>query len=142
MGSYVIVFIGCGSWIMDEEHKLSIVGVAVAWGLVVMVMIYSLGHVSGGHFNPAVTIAFAACHKFPWRQVPGYLASQLAGSALAVLTLLIIFQDDEDKIKLTVTIYQPPTTPSEAFAWEFMLSFILMLTICGVATDNRAVRDA
>lgn len=69
MGTYVIIFIGCGSLMIEVKYGISPVGVAVAWGLVVMVMIYALGHVSGGHFNPAITIAFAVSCKFPWRQV-------------------------------------------------------------------------
>lgn len=69
MGTFVIMFVGCASWMIDERYHITLVGVAVAWGLVLMVMIYTLGHVSGAHFNPAVTFAFAASAKFPWRQV-------------------------------------------------------------------------
>ncbi|KAL5751506.1 hypothetical protein ACOSQ2_022013 [Xanthoceras sorbifolium] len=140
VGTYVIVFIGCGCWMMDKRYSLGVIGVAVAWGLVVMVMIYALGHVSGAHFNPAVTIALATCHKFPWRQVPVYIASQLVGSTLAARVLVMIFHDHV-KIDVTVTQFVGPTTIYEAFAWEFMLSFILMLTICGVATDSRAINE-
>lgn len=69
VGTYVIIFMGCGSVIIDKRFGLTIIGIAVSWGLVVMVMIYTFGHISGAHFNPAVTIAFAASRKFPWKQV-------------------------------------------------------------------------
>ncbi|RVW19748.1 Aquaporin NIP1-1 [Vitis vinifera] len=58
----------CGCVLIDKKYRLTVMGIAVGWGMIVMVMIYTLGHVSGGHFNPAVTIAFAASRKFPWRQ--------------------------------------------------------------------------
>ncbi|XP_031264873.1 nodulin-26-like [Pistacia vera] len=140
VGTFVIMFVGCASWMIDQRYHITLVGVAVAWGLVLMVMIYTLGHVSGAHFNPAVTFAFAASAKFPWRQVPVYVALQLAGSTLAVLTLAMLFRD-QINIGVTVTRYLRPTTHCEAFAWEFILSFILMLTICGVAADSRAINE-
>lgn len=68
VGTYVIIFAGCGCVLIDKKYRLTVTGIAVGWGMIVMVMIYTLGHVSGGHFNPAVTIAFAASRKFPWRQ--------------------------------------------------------------------------
>lgn len=73
-------------------------------------------------------------------QVPAYVAAQLAGSTLAVLTLAMLLHEQMN-IGVTVTQYSKPKTHCEAFAWEFILSFILMLTICGVAADNRAVWD-
>ncbi|GFZ06166.1 NOD26-like intrinsic protein 1;2 [Actinidia rufa] len=62
-------------------------GISIVWGLVVMVMVYSVGHISGAHFNPAVTIAFATCKRFPWKQVPAYVSAQVVGSTLASGTL-------------------------------------------------------
>ncbi|KAJ9177591.1 hypothetical protein P3X46_012795 [Hevea brasiliensis] len=108
MGTYVIIFIGCGSILIDQKHGISLVGVSMAWGLVVMVMIYALGHVSGGHFNLAITIAFA---------VPGYVISQLAGSILAILTLSSMFHGKQD-IKFTVTQYSGQATDLEGFIWD------------------------
>ncbi|KAF2284016.1 hypothetical protein GH714_018019 [Hevea brasiliensis] len=101
-------------------------------------VIIFIGHVSGGHFNPAITIAFAVSCKYPWRQVPGYVISQLAGSTLAILTLSPMFHGKQD-IKFTVTQYSGQATDLEGFIWEFITSFILMLTICGVATEGRAI---
>ena len=68
VGTYVIIFAGCGCVLIDKKYGLFATGIAVGSGMVVMAMIYTLGDVSGGHFNPAVTIAFAASRKFPWRQ--------------------------------------------------------------------------
>ncbi|KDP46818.1 hypothetical protein JCGZ_24027 [Jatropha curcas] len=142
VGTYVIVLIGCGSLIVDRINgPLSVVGIAVAWGLVVMVMIYTFGHISGGHFNPAITIAFAISCKYPWRQVPGYVASQLAGSTLAILTLNVMFHREKIDIKITTTQYEGRATDLESFIWEFITSFILMLTICGVAIDTKAINE-
>ncbi|XP_058096342.1 aquaporin NIP1-1-like [Magnolia sinica] len=69
VGTYILIFVGCGSALVDKKYHLSTVGVAVAWGLVVMVMVYSLGHISGAQLNPAVTIALAAARKFPWKKI-------------------------------------------------------------------------
>lgn len=71
LGTYFLVFAGCAAVVVnaDKERVVTHPGVSIVWGLVVMVMIYSLGHISGAHFNPAVTIAFATCKRFPWKQV-------------------------------------------------------------------------
>ena len=59
MGTFVLLFIGCGSGIIDQRHNITIVGIHFAWSLVIMAMIYTLGHISGAHFIPAVTVFFA-----------------------------------------------------------------------------------
>ncbi|WCJ31894.1 Aquaporin NIP1-1 [Euphorbia peplus] len=144
VGTYIIMLIGNGSILLSYKSPLSLVGIgeAVAWGLVVMVMIYSFGHVSGAHFNPAITLAFALTYKFPWPQVIGYVGAQLAGSTLAILTLKFMFQSQLlIEISYTTTQFKGQATTLEAFIWEFILSFILMLSICGVATDTRAVTE-
>lgn len=72
VGTYFLIFAGCGSVVvnLNNDKVVTLPGIAIVWGLVVMVLIYSLGHISGAHFNPAVTIAFASCKRFPWKQVP------------------------------------------------------------------------
>ncbi|KAK3005777.1 hypothetical protein RJ639_017378 [Escallonia herrerae] len=80
-------------------------------------------------------------HHFQVRSlVPAVVACQLAGSTLAFGTLSVIFHQRVD-IRCTTTQYISPTTHLEALAWEFVISFILMLTICGVATDSRAINE-
>ncbi|CAN1269090.1 Aquaporin NIP1-1 [Linum perenne] len=90
-----------------------------------MVLIYSLGHVSGAHFNPAVTLAFATCSRFPWKQVPGYIASQVAGSTLG----------KQDHFTGTL----PAGSEMQSFVVEFIITFYLMFVIFSTATDHRAV---
>jgi aquaporin NIP len=71
LGTYFLIFAGCGSVVvnLNYEKVVTAPGISIVWGLAVMVLVYSLGHISGAHFNPAVTIAFATCKRFPWKQV-------------------------------------------------------------------------
>ncbi|KAF4360365.1 hypothetical protein F8388_019451 [Cannabis sativa] len=157
IGTYFLIFIGCAAAIVNKIQPLTIVGIAIVWGLVLMAAIYALGHVSGAHFNPAVTIALAVARKFPLKHVrstttttltfihsyvPMYVVSQLVGATLASLTLRVLFNDqDSNNIRTIMTHYSAPTTDLEAIAWEFIITFLLMFTICGVATDHRGCKD-
>ncbi|MGC4043368.1 MAG: aquaporin [Armatimonas sp.] len=107
---------------------------AAAWvsGLAVLAMIYTLGHVSGAHFNPAVTLGFAASGRFPWKQVPVYVLSQLAGAILAAALAAAIFG------KGAWGVHVPHASLLSCFLLEALLSFFLMLVIISVATDARA----
>ncbi|EAZ22341.1 hypothetical protein OsJ_05995 [Oryza sativa Japonica Group] len=69
-GTYFLIFAGCGAVTINQSKngQITFPGVAIVWGLAVMVMVYAVGHISGAHFNPAVTLAFATCRRFPWRQ--------------------------------------------------------------------------
>ncbi|KAM1331476.1 hypothetical protein ACFX13_044752 [Malus domestica] len=134
VGTYILIFIGCGAALVNKIQPLTIVGIVIAWGLVLMAAAYAVGHVSGVHFNPAVTIALAAGRRFP---VPMYVMSQLSGATLASLTLKLLL-NDQDSIQATMTQFFDPTTYLQALTWEFVITFILMFTICGVVTDDRA----
>nr|GFA68717.1 aquaporin NIP1-1-like [Tanacetum cinerariifolium] len=70
LGTYFVIFAGCAAVVVntDKDKIVSLPGISIVWGLVVMVMVYSVGHISGAHFNPAVTIAFASCNRFPLKQ--------------------------------------------------------------------------
>jgi MIP family channel proteins len=113
---------------------LTHVGVAFVFGLVIMVMVASTGHLSGAHFNPAVTIAFALTRHFPWRSVPVYVVSQFAGAVLGALTLRALFGPVAN---LGATL--PAGDPLQSFGLEILLTAVLMFVITSVATDTRAV---
>ncbi|KAJ1376500.1 Major intrinsic protein [Sesbania bispinosa] len=136
VGTYILIFAGCGAALINEKLPLTIVGIAIVSGLALTVATYSVGHVSGGHFNPAVTIALAAVRKIQLKLVPTYVLCQLIGATVATLTLKVLYHDKVD-IGVTVTQYLSSTSDLEALVWEFILTFILMLTICGAATDHR-----
>lgn len=106
----------------------------LVFGLVVGVMIYSLGHLSGAHFNPAVTLAFASIGKFPRNQIFPYWFSQFVGALIALCLLSVLLPAGKG---YGATF--PSVNPWQALAWECILSFILMLVITSVATDSRAV---
>ena len=88
IGTFTLVFLGAGAIMVDAKtHQLGHIGVAFAFGLVVMAMIYALGHVSGAHINGAVTFAFALTRHFPWSRAAGYWAAQLVGAVAAAAVL-------------------------------------------------------
>lgn len=71
VGTYFLIFAGCAAVVVNKnnDNVVTLPGISIVWGLVVMVLVYSVGHISGAHFNPAVTIAFASTKRFPWKQV-------------------------------------------------------------------------
>ncbi len=92
-GTFWLVFGGCGSAIYAAATPtggIGLLGVSLAFGLTVLTMAYAVGHVSGGHFNPAVTAGLWAGGRFPLRDVPWYIAAQVAGAIAAALALLFI----------------------------------------------------
>ena len=138
IGTFALVFAGCGAIMVDAKtHALGHVGVAICFGLVIMVMIYAVGHISGAHFNPAVTLAFATSRHFPALRVPAYWAAQLAG-ALAAALVLRTSLGDVAHVGATL----PSGSDGQALLWEGVLTFFLMFVIIAVATDTRAVGEA
>ncbi len=134
-GTYALVTAGCGAIMVNHQTgALGHIGVALTFGLIILVMIAAAGHISGAHFNPAVTLAFAATRHFPWRQVPVYIASQAVGAWLGGLTLRLLLGDIAN---LGATL--PAGTAAQAFGLEVLLTAVLMFVIISVATDTRAV---
>lgn len=111
-------------------------GVSLAFGFVVAGMIYTVGHLSGAHINPAVTIGFWSVGRFPRSKVPIYLAAQVLG-AIAASVVLQTTLGNVAFLGATV----PAVDVHAAFILEWLLSFVLMFVIMAVATDERAVRS-
>jgi aquaporin NIP len=138
VGTFALVFAGAGAIMVDAKtNALGHVGVAIAFGLVIMAMIYAVGHVSGAHFNPAVSFAFALTRHFAWTRVGAYWVVQVAG-ALAAAAILRASLGDVAHVGATL----PSGSQGQAFLWELILTFFLMFVIMAVATDTRAVGEA
>jgi aquaporin NIP len=134
IGTFALVFFGCGAVAVGQ---LSTTGVALAFGLVIAVMIYALGHVSGAHFNPAVSIGFALGRHFPWPRVATYAVAQIGGAVCGALLLRLTLGG---AVPLGLT--KPAGSDLQAVVWEAVLTFVLMLVITAVATDTRADGEA
>lgn len=134
IGTFTLVFIGVGAAAVDAWSGGAVghVGISLAFALVVLGVIYAIGHLSGAHINPAVTLAFWASRRFPGREVPGYVVAQCAG-AVAAAGLLGWLLGDAVAAGATV----PALTVGRALLVEGVLSFVLMFIIMAVATDER-----
>src|SRR6187549_3371626 len=86
IGTFWLTFAGCGSAVMAAafpEVGIGLLGVSLAFGLTVVTMAYAIGHVSGCHLNPAVTVGLAAGGRFPTKDIPAYVVSQVVGAVVA-----------------------------------------------------------
>src|SRR5512132_1690385 len=138
VGTFALVFAGAGAIMVDAKTgALGHVGVAITFGLVIMAMIYAVGHVSGAHFNPTVTFAFALTRHFPCTRTISYWAAQVTGAILAA-ALLRASLGDIAHVGATL----PSGSQGQSFVWELVLTFFLMFVIMAVATDTRAVGEA
>jgi aquaporin NIP len=140
IGAFALVTAGCGAIITNTTHAGSIgnVGVSLVFGLVIMVMIYAGGHLSGAHYNPSVTIAFTLARHFPIRDALAYIAAQLAGATAAALLLLAAWTSEPAHLGATL----PSVSDGTALGYEIVLTAFLMFVITAVATDTRAVGAA
>src|SRR5687768_5461814 len=134
LGTFILVFAGTGAVAINQVTggAVSHVGIALVFGLVVLAMIYTVGDVSGAHINPAVTLGFWHAGLFPARLVPGYILAQTAGASLASLLLSILFPTSQT---LGMTI--PFGSWWQSLILEFILTFILMLTVLNVSTGAK-----
>jgi aquaporin Z len=136
IGTFSMIFCGTGAMTINEVTggDVTHIGIGLTWGLIVMAMIYAFGDISGAHFNPAVTIAFAYAKKFAWKEVPKYIVAQILGAFTASFILLFLFPTSEF---LGSTI--PTIDVWRAFVLEVLLTFFLMLTIINVSTGSKEI---
>ncbi len=140
LAAFALVFAGCGAIVANAEYggALGTVGIALTFGLVIMVMVYATGHLSGAHINPAVTIAFTLTRHFPVRDAAVYVAGQCLGAIGAALVLLAAWPSQPAELGATV----PSVGVGSALVYEAVLTVFLMFVIMAVATDTRAVGAA
>ena len=126
IATFFMVFCGTGAMIIDTESQgvISHLGVATVWGLIVMVMIFSFGKISGAHMNPAVTLTLVLLKKHSRKDLLPYFLSQLIGAFTASMTLKLMFPENEF---LGSTL--PSGSDYQSFVLEFVLTFILMIVI-------------
>lgn len=135
IGTFGLVFATAGANVVNElsNGQVTHLGVGIVSGLIITAMIYAVGHISGAHFNPAVTLGFTVGRHFPLRELPVYWGSQLIGGSIGALSLLALF----GKVGIMGGT-MPRGSTLESFGFEIPLSFILMFVIMAVATDSRA----
>jgi aquaporin NIP len=140
LAAFALVFAGCGAIVTNARYgeALGTVGIALVFGLVIMVMVYATGHLSGAHINPAVTLAFTLTRHFSLREAAAYIAAQLVGATAAALLLLAVWTDKPASLGATL----PSVGAGSALVYEAVLSAFLMFVIMAVATDTRAVGAA
>jgi MIP family channel proteins len=136
LGTFILVFIGTGAVMVDRltDGVISHLGISLVFGAIVAALIYTFGHISAAHFNPAVTLAFWQAGVFPRKLVLPYIIAQFAGAAIASFILLASL----GKIANLGATLPRLNDWQQSFMLEILLTFILMLVILGSGLDRRA----
>ena len=141
LGTALLVFIGVGAVPAtlivngDAPFTMADLGmISFAFGTVVVATVYALGHVSGNHINPAVTLGLAVTGKFPWKEVPGYLVAQVAGATIGALAIVGVLGSQAHEVGLGVASFNSSLGVGnvQGFFAEFVGTFILVFVIFGV----------
>lgn len=149
IGTFLLIFCGTAVAVAAGLEKATIgasydsLAVALAFGLMLAAVVASIGHISGAHVNPAITLGLAVTGKFPWVFVPAYLIAQLAGAVLGSLAVWLTFGGPaRDKLNLAATAPVSGVGDLRAIAVEALVTFVLAFVVVSVATDKRAAPAA
>lgn len=145
IGTAFLVFIGVGSvpatLIVNGEAPFTMASlgiISLAFGTIVIATVYALGHISGNHINPAVTIGLAVSGKFPWADVPKYIGAQVVGAIIGAGAIIGVLGQAAVDVGLGVASFGPDVGHFQGFTAEFVGTFILVFTIFGVIHRNAA----
>jgi MIP family channel proteins len=147
IGTFALVFIGAGSVVIlgGSANAAGLVGIALAHGLVLAIMISNLGHISGGHFNPAVTISTWVAGKIETIRAGFYICAQLFGAVVGALLLRASLPERiwrQTNLGATTVSHQFGITNGKAVLIEAILTFFLVITVFAIAIDDRGVFKA
>ncbi|MEK7749817.1 MAG: aquaporin [Planctomycetota bacterium] len=144
VGTFALVFIAAGSVCADFYLRqaggqgLGLLGISIAFGIVVIAVIYATSYVSGSHVNPAVTVSFWITKRMEPNTAIMYILSQIAGASLAGLALKTLFPDAAKTVYLGTCVLAPGVSIARGVLMEFIISFLLVFTIYGTLVDKRA----
>jgi MIP family channel proteins len=143
LGTFALVFFGegaiCVDWYPHASNVLGLLGIALAHGLAIAIMVCALGHISGGHFNPAVTIGFWVTKRLNTVDTIAYWAVQLAGASAAAFLLRAVVPDDTwYAVALGTPMIAHDFTRLSAMILEGVTTFFLVLTVFATAVDERS----
>ncbi len=142
VGTAILVFVGTSTVVagpVTGNSLYELLGVVLAFGLTLTALAAALGHVSGCHLNPAVTVGLAATGRFPWRAAGVYVVAQLTGGVVgAALTWAVYGDAARREARLGATTPQEAVSLGQAFLAELLVTFVLVLVVVSVATDERA----
>lgn len=144
IATFIMVFAGCGAIVIETlTGAMGHSGVALTWGFVVVALIYTFGHISGAHMNPAVTLSFTIMKEFDKKDTIPYIIAQTLGATFAAFVLYLLFLEEGKSMSelayLGLTL--PRGSNLQLFIMEFILTFILMLVICGSAVHGKAIKS-
>jgi MIP family channel proteins len=144
LGTFILVFVGCAVAVAATLKDPTAGGpydslaVALAFGIALVIVAAALGHVSGGHVNPAVTIGQAVTGRFPWPRVPAFIAAQLVGAVLAAAAVWLSFGDQaREKANLAAPALAQGVGVGQAFVVEALITFVLVFVVVLVASNPR-----
>jgi MIP family channel proteins len=150
VGTFILVFTGTAvatAAILQRSTAGPIfydsLAVALAFGLALAAVVAAIGHVSGAHVNPAVTLGLAGTNKFPWEYVPVYLGAQFLGGILGAIGTWIAYGGDAREVAAVAATFPAENVGDiQAFLVELLITFILVFVVISVATDDRAPTGA
>lgn len=140
IGAFTLIFAGTGAvMVAAGKTNIGLLEIALAHGLAIALMVSALGAISGGHFNPAVTVAMWVTRRIGTVAAAGYVVAQLAGAVLASLALLALFPEGlRDEAKMGAAALGPGIDFARGVGLEAILTFFLVIVIFGTAVDSRA----
>ncbi|MDR2412594.1 MAG: aquaporin Z [Rickettsiales bacterium] len=144
LGTFVLVLFGCGAAVLAGPY-IGYAGISLAFGLAVLVMAYAVGHISGGHFNPAVTVGLAVAKRFEWRGVAPYVVAQLAGAIAAAAVIYAIIAGSvffSGNLGGFAANTYSTFSMTAAFLTEFVMTFVFLIVILGATSRDAANKFA